>query len=175
MKKRLIIGGAVILGICAVMVGAWLWSQKTTVVAPARTVTVPLYFGLSSRETLVTETRVVDVVEGQVDIGKVINLLLEGPRDPRHVRVIPVKARLLDWHREGEVAVLNFSRELVEEHPGGSSAEMQTVFSIVNTVTSVPGIEAVRILVEGEEVESLAGHVDLTEPLDYSTEVLSPQ
>lgn len=174
MKKRTIVYGAVVLGVCAVLVGVWLWTRESTVVGPARTVTVSLYFGLASNETLVTETRVVEVVDETVDIGKVIELLLEGPRDPRYVRVIPQGVRLLDWHLEGKVAVLNFSRELAERHPGGSFAELQTVFSIVNTVTSIPGVEAVRILVEGEEVESLAGHVDLTEPLDYSPELVQP-
>lgn len=172
MKRRLLMSGAVVLGICAVLVGAYLWPRSNAVVGPARTVTVFLYFGLPSRETLVTETRVVELTGEQVDVGRVVDLLLEGPRDPQHVRVIPQGTRLLDWKLEGEVAVLNFSRELIENHPGGSSAELQTVFSIVNTVTSIPGIQAVRILIEGEQVESLAGHVDLTEPLDYSAELM---
>jgi hypothetical protein len=43
---------------------------------------------------------------------------------------------------------------------------MLTVYSIVNTaVANLDGIERVQILVEGKEVETLAGHLDLSKPL----------
>src|SRR5947209_5168592 len=52
-------------------------------------------------------------------------------------------------------------------HPGGSSSELLTVYSIVNALTSnLPTITRVQILVDGKEVDSLAGHVDLRRPLE---------
>ena len=40
-----------------------------------------------------------------------------------------------------------------------------TVYSIVNTLAELPEIEMVRFLIEGEEIETLAGHLDLSEPV----------
>jgi len=51
-------------------------------------------------------------------------------------------------------------------HPGGSMAELMTVYTIVNAVlTNLPNLQDVQILIGGQEVDTLAGHVDLRRPL----------
>jgi hypothetical protein len=51
-------------------------------------------------------------------------------------------------------------------HPGGSLDEALAIYAIVNAVTvNLPDIVGVQILVEGREVDSLAGHLDLRAPL----------
>ena len=63
-------------------------------------------------------------------------------------------------------AFVNLSREISSKHSGGSLSELLTVYTIVNAVTvNVPSIRAVQILIEGREVDTLAGHVDLRRPL----------
>ncbi len=63
-------------------------------------------------------------------------------------------------------AFVDLSREVSTGHPGGSLEELFTVYAIVNALTmNVPDITAVQILVEGREVDTLAGHVDLRHPL----------
>ena len=52
------------------------------------------------------------------------------------------------------------------KHPGGSLDELFTVYTIVNALTvNLPAITRVQILVDGKEVDTLAGHVDLRHPL----------
>ena len=59
-----------------------------------------------------------------------------------------------------------FSREVVAAHPGGTLNELLTVYTIVNALTeNLPAVTAVQVLVDGKEVETLAGHVDLRRPL----------
>jgi spore germination protein GerM len=66
-------------------------------------------------------------------------------------------------------AFVDVSHELVTGHPGGSLNETLTVFAIVNAITvNLPDIAAVQILVDGKEVDTLAGHVDLRHPLGRS-------
>ena len=49
---------------------------------------------------------------------------------------------------------------------GGSLDETLAVYSLVNALTvNLPGISAVQILVEGQQVDTLAGHLDLRYPL----------
>ncbi len=68
-------------------------------------------------------------------------------------------------------AFVDLSREVSMGHPGGSLEELFTVYAIVNALTmNVPDITAVQILVEGREVDTLAGHVDLRHPLGRNLE-----
>lgn len=67
---------------------------------------------------------------------------------------------------EDGTAVVDLSKEAVANHHGGSLDELFAVYAIVNAVTvNLPAITAVQILVEGQEVDTLAGHVDLRHPL----------
>ncbi len=55
---------------------------------------------------------------------------------------------------------------LVANHPGGSAAEMATVYSLTNTLTAnLPAIKKVKILIGGKERESLKGHIGLKQSL----------
>ena len=59
-----------------------------------------------------------------------------------------------------------YSGEVSKNHPGGSLDEILTVYAIVDALTdNLPAITAVQILIDGEEVDTLAGHVDLRRPL----------
>ena len=80
--------------------------------------------------------------------------------------LLPTGSKLLDARKEGSTLVVSFSGELVKGQYLGSDQEIALVYSIVNTMAQLPGIESVRILIEGHTVESLADHVDLTAPLE---------
>ncbi len=68
-------------------------------------------------------------------------------------------------------AYVDLSRELASAHPGGSTYERLTIYTIVDALTvNLPAIRAVQILVDGREVDSLAGHVSLRGPLRGSRE-----
>ncbi len=57
-------------------------------------------------------------------------------------------------------------REVVAAHPGGTLNEMLSIYTLVNALTeNLPAVTAVQVLVDGKEVETLAGHVDLRRPL----------
>jgi hypothetical protein len=67
---------------------------------------------------------------------------------------------------DGGEAYVDLSREVVSAHPGGTLNELLTVYTIVNALTvNLPAVTAVQVLVDGKEVETLAGHVDLRQPL----------
>ncbi len=63
-------------------------------------------------------------------------------------------------------AYVDLSREVTLAHPGGSVNELLTIYSIVQALTTnLPAITAVQVLVDGREVDTLAGHVDIKRPL----------
>ena len=104
-----------------------------------------------------------DSLEG--DVRTAIEALIAGSE--QGARPVPAATivRNVFWDGEGELTI-SFSEHLRSDHPGGSEAEFATLRSIVGTIgTSFPGVDAVRILIEGDVVSSLAGHADLSHPL----------
>ena len=99
---------------------------------------------------------------------------LERPAAPL-VSAIPEGTRLRAIHLAGAgQAFVDLSREASSAHRGGTFDEILTVYSIVNAVTeNLPAIRSVQILVDGKTVDSLAGHLDLREPLVRDPAVLN--
>jgi spore germination protein GerM len=125
-----------------------------------------LYFSDPLGQHLVNEERVIPKVEG---IGRsAINELIKGPHLASNLMpTIPDNTILLDINvkQAEKLAIVDFSRALVDNHMGGSSAEALTVYSIVNTLTQFPTVDRVQILVNGQYVETIAGHLDVSKPL----------
>ncbi len=64
------------------------------------------------------------------------------------------------------ILFVDLSGEVTTEHSGGSLDELLTVYALVNALTTnIAEIGAVQILVDGREVDTLAGHIDLRQPL----------
>lgn len=62
------------------------------------------------------------------------------------------------------------------KHPGGSMNELFTVYTIVNAVTAnLPDVQQVQLLIDGHEVDTLAGHVDLRRPLRKNEQLNAAQ
>lgn len=66
-----------------------------------------------------------------------------------------------------QTAYLDFSSHLSDGHIGGTTAELLTITSILKTVFDAfpDDIKQVQILIDGEEVKTLAGHLNLSQPL----------
>lgn len=67
---------------------------------------------------------------------------------------------------ERQEAFIDLDQAVRDTHPGGSMHELFTIYAIVNAITvNLPSVPAVQILIDGREVDTLAGHVDLRRPL----------
>jgi spore germination protein GerM len=63
-------------------------------------------------------------------------------------------------------AFVDLSREFASGHTGGTTDEILTLSAIVQALTAnLPAVKAVQVLIDGKEVDTLAGHVDLRHPL----------
>ena len=63
-------------------------------------------------------------------------------------------------------AYVDLSREAASAHPAGTAAELLTTYTIVSAITiNLPAVNSVQVLVDGKEVDTLAGHVDERRPL----------
>lgn len=66
-------------------------------------------------------------------------------------------------------AFVDLSGDVTTKHTGGALDELFTVYAVVNALTvNLPAVTRVQILIDGKEVDTLAGHVDLRHPLQKS-------
>lgn len=80
--------------------------------------------------------------------------------------VIPAQATLRSVVLDGDLVTVDFSREFVSAHPGGSHAELLTVYAVADTLAvNFPYVRQVRFKVEGKPVDTIKGHVDLRTPV----------
>jgi spore germination protein GerM len=95
-----------------------------------------------------------------------VTAMLEGaPRDPDYDSLWAAGTALRNVEREGTTAVVDLSRQ-AQRNGGGSAFEAMTLQQLVHTVTAAdPSLKAVRLLVEGEPVETLWGSADASRPL----------
>jgi spore germination protein GerM len=143
----------------------------------APTVVVTLYFVEPDGDGLQSEGRTIDACgDPAACIDALIGELVAGPVGDLET-ALPPTLQLLGVKFDKDAAVLDFSRDLIDGVPAGSSAEMGEVYSIVNTVcANLPQVKRVGFLVDGKPVETLKGHLDLRELLapDYSLETKEP-
>ena len=106
---------------------------------------------------------------------QVLNTLLAGPVDPE-LRTVPPDAVLLAFYLLPDgTAVADFSEALATSIPSGIVSEQLAVDSIARTLeANVPRVQRLKILIHGQEVETLAGHLDLTEAFVVNTKPLQP-
>lgn len=147
-------------------------AAATSDTAPATSdtahITATLYFASPDGQSLVPMRRDVAMAPNVVDQGRQILTaqLTEAPPAP-YASVFPAGTVLRGFYitERGDVFV-DLSPEVVSGHPGGSLNELLTVYAIVDAVTAnLPAARRVQILVDGKEVDTLAGHVDLRRPL----------
>ncbi len=94
---------------------------------------------------------------------QVLNTLLAGPVNPE-LRTLPPDAVLLAFYMlQDGTAIADFSEALATNIPSGIESEQMAVDSISKTLeANVPQVRWLKILIHGQEVDTLAGHLDLT-------------
>lgn len=97
------------------------------------------------------------LVEAQLATEPVAPLLRAVPKD------VIVRGVFLPGRDD---AYVDLDGAFVKGLPGGSHNELLAAYAIVSVLTTnLSPVARVQILIDGREVETLAGHVDLREPL----------
>jgi len=136
-------------------------------------VEVTLYFSDSQAMYLVPEKRKIPQTPSLA--RQAIIELIKGPENSDLYSTIPEGTQINEIYIVDDIAYIDLSEEIFKNHPGGSSGELMTVYSIVNTLTEIPPIKGVQILVGGNERESLVGHIDISMPLLRDEDWIKPE
>ena len=94
---------------------------------------------------------------------QVLNTLLAGPVDT-DLRTLPPDAALLEFYLLPDgTGIADFSEVLGTSIPSGIESEQLAIDSITRTLeANVPRVQRLKILIHGQEMDTLAGHLDLT-------------
>ena len=137
--------------------------------AAVRRITATLFYVSEDGLSLVPVQREVAFSASVADQARaIVEAQLVVP--PPLVSTIPGETRLRQiFVTERGDAFVDLSGDVTTKHNGGSLDEILAVYAIVNSLTvNLPAITRVQILVDGKEVDTLAGHVDLRHPLAKS-------
>ena len=136
-----------------------------------KVITARAYFALVTEKAL--RLAAVDrEVSARAPARALLQELVEGEVPKGCDRPLPPGVKLRNVRVEGEIATADFSQELTSKFRGGSDNEGVTVYAIVNTLTSLPGVNKAQILVEGQRVDTIGGHLDVSEPLASDDELV---
>jgi spore germination protein GerM len=136
-------------------------------VQPTAHITATLFYAAPDGQGLVPLRREVPLAEGVVAQGRQILMTQLGKAPDGQGSVIPSGTELRAFYvTERGDAFVDLSGAVSSAHPGGSMNELLTVYAIVNAVTAnLPAVQRVQLLVDGKEVDTIAGHVDVRRPL----------
>jgi spore germination protein GerM len=135
---------------------------------PLKRHTVEVYFPSTQGNGLVGEYREIFETVTPGDRAKqIIADLISGPTGDAALRAVPSGTLLRQAYvMDNGVAYLDFTGDLADGIGGGSMEELLTIYAIVDSVAlNVDEIKRIGILIEGEPIETLNGHVDLRRPL----------
>ena len=138
---------------------------------------VLLYFSDREGEYLIGEKR--EILKKKAlkeEAEEMVVELIKGPKG-KLLRTLPPRTKLLNLKiNEGGLAKVDFNQALSKDHPGGSSAEMMTVYSIVNSLSlNFPQIKRVQILIDGKPIETITGHLSLKQPVSFKPDLIKRQ
>lgn len=146
--------------------------DKTTQPKAKPTKKVTLFFVRSSDGLLAPEEREIAASDSLIqETEEFIAEIIKGPTGELGA-VLPAETKLgrIYITRNG-TAYVDFSRELADKHPSGTTAELSTIYAVVDGLAyNFKSIKKVFLLVDGEERETLAGHIGLDRAFlpDYS-------
>jgi spore germination protein GerM len=141
--------------------------------APGKKIKAQLFYVSDDGMRLVGVEQDVAYAEQPVDQAREILMAQIAPVAAPLVSAVPTGTvlRALFLTENGQ-AYVDLSRDVATAHPGGSLNELLTIYTIVHALTfNLPAVTSVQLLVDGKEVDTLAGHVDLRRPLSKNLQL----
>ena len=131
----------------------------------AQKISVKVYYPDDAGINLVAVKRTVEVKSDAEKYLAAVNLLMDNPNEKDLTVIFPKNAKIKSVKVSNGTAFVDFDKNITKSFVGGSTGEEFLVNSIVKTLTEFSEVKQVRFLVEGAEIETLSGHMDLSVPI----------
>lgn len=133
---------------------------------------VKLYFIDQESQQLVAEERNITYPDQYPD-KYIIEQLIKGPTTDGLSPTIPPETKIRDVKREDTgTCYVNLSSDFITKHGGGAQMENLTVYSIVNSLTELSGINKVQFMIESASVSEFKGTVDLSKTFEKNEDLI---
>ena len=110
---------------------------------------VSLYFVSKETGELTPEARMIDIKElMEKPYEKLMELLLQGPKNDKLQKIIPDNTKCLSIKLEGDCLTIDFSKELLDYDKSNINNKANLINSIVDTMTELTEVNQVKFLVE---------------------------
>jgi germination protein M len=143
-------------------------AQEADETQDGNTMNIKLFYLGPDGNTYLPETRTITKYGNTVDQVKITLMeLIRGPMT-NLIPTIPQGTDIREVFIDGKrCAYVDFSRAISQNHIGGTTGELATIASVVNTLTEnfPKDINKVMILIDGREARTIAGHIDITKPI----------
>ena len=160
---------AAITVVAGIIVLAWLAGRPPV----KQTREINVYFSDEDGLYLKAEKHSIEKGELPTEARAALEALINGPSSASLGKTLPKGTKLVALDIKGSTAVVDLSPEVIKNHEGGSSGELQTIYSIVDTLSlNFPEIKEVQILVGGKKEETIAGHIDISQPLGPDKKII---
>lgn len=126
--------------------------------------TYNLYFSNDNLEKLVPEDRQINrAVWTKLNLSQkatyILGELIQGPRSSKLTATLAPTTKILSVNIINGIATIDFNKSIQDDFSGGALEEDLTIKSIVWSMTQIPGINGVSILINGEFGDSIGGHI----------------
>lgn len=132
---------------------------------------VTLYFTDKNGKKLYPETRKATMADSSLE-KTIVTELIRGPVSEDLQRTLVPSAELVSIETTEEVCFVNLSAASMSKIESGSDEERVAVYSIVNSLTRVAGIEKVQILIDGKKPEKDV-HQLFSTPLERNQSIIN--
>lgn len=140
---------------------------------PETTRPLKLYFATEQLDGLVPELRDLSDRGDPIDLAvRLVDALADGPAEPGNTATLPEGTKALAVYMVEDSLVVDLSREIAQNSPGGLTQERNAIQSLTHTLTGLPGIRKVQYLVGHQPVDTLTGHLNLRVPVYPDLEIL---
>ncbi len=127
---------------------------------------VKVYYPDDSGMRLVEVEREIIVDESTDKYTAALETLMDDPDEENLTKIFPKNAEIRGVTVKDGLATVDFDGNISKGFVGGSTGEEFLIGSIVDTLTNFPEVKRVKFLVDGKEIETLSGHMDLSTPLE---------
>lgn len=118
---------------------------------------VSLYFLKKETGELVPEARLVDIKEIINDpYDKIVNMLIEGPKNEKYSKLIPDNTKLNKTYKEKDILYLDFSAEFLNYNKEDMIVKQNIIDGLVKTLTQLTEVNSIKIVIDGQENEEFS-------------------
>lgn len=132
-----------------------------------------LFFADTENRFLLQEDYTFSVTDPSQLPELVLNALIQGPERNTLRAPLPKGTTLLGVSVADGLCEVDLSEEFLKNRPANAFAERMAIFSIVNSLCALDGIERVRLMSKGNPIGSY-GSFNLSEPLSAQTDLVGP-